>query len=461
MHFTTATGKAFCTRSAAGRRLSDSSNCIAEHFVRDSNGGCIAFVGNSRYGIYQGGSSFCSTLSNRYNREFFEAIFEEGHYILGKAFSDHKNESPVDDDHQKCIFDELNLLGDPGLLIWTENPSSLSVTHAETLPVGSFTDFVVEVSSSGSPVEQATVCLWKDGDLYEIEESDPNGVATFWFYPSTEGTMYVTVSKHNYIPYLDETEVVNGTGPYILTDDIAGQGQILFNPPGGSYAPDTVVTCTADPDDYWCFDHWEADLSGSTNPDTVVMTRNRVVRAVFEPDCNQNGTADGVDITNCSPGDPDCDDCNENGIPDSCDIANCLPGDPNCNDCNNNDRPDSCDLLPSEYVDAQDDCIAAETVCPNVTYYGSTSGATNDGSASCGDSNSTADVWYYYDTTGYGSATISLCDSSYNTVLSVHSGCPGTSSNELGCNDDWCGSQSRLSVSVQSQWHILDQNFGK
>ena len=30
----------------------DVTNCIAEHFVRNSNGGGIAFIGNSRYGWY-------------------------------------------------------------------------------------------------------------------------------------------------------------------------------------------------------------------------------------------------------------------------------------------------------------------------------------------------------------------------------------------------------------------------
>ena len=114
-----------------------------------------------------------------------------------------------------------------------------------------------------------------------------------------------------------------------------------------------------------------------------------------------------------------------NRIPDECDIANCPPGDPSCADCNSNGIPDGCDINNPIYVEAADNSADAELACPNFTYYGSTSGATVDGSAACGDSNSTPDVWYYYESIGYGSLTISLCNSAYDTVLSVHNGWPG------------------------------------
>lgn len=39
----------------------------------------------------------------------------------------------------------------------------------------------------------------------------------------------------------------------------------------------------------------------------------------FAPDCNNNGIDDGVDIANCSTGDPACADCNANGVLDACD----------------------------------------------------------------------------------------------------------------------------------------------
>ncbi len=106
---------------------------------------------------------------------------------------------------------------------------------------------------------------------------------------------------------------------------------------------------------------------------------------------------------------------------------------------------------------ANDDCGNAIIACPGNTYTGSTASATNDGSASCGSSTTSPDVWFKYTPVSSGSAHLETCDSNYDTVLSVHTGCPGTSGNQIGCADDtgWfgdCGwlptSQSSLTVSV-------------
>lgn len=98
-----------------------------------------------------------------------------------------------------------------------------------------------------------------------------------------------------------------------------------------------------------------------------------------------------------------------------------------------------------------DDCGEAFEACPGNAYTGSTSPATNDGSASCGTSTSSPDVWFKYVPASNGTATFSLCDgTAYDSVLSVHSGCPGTSANQLGCDDDYCGGggPSQVTISV-------------
>ena len=88
---------------------------------------------------------------------------------------------------------------------------------------------------------------------------------------------------------------------------------------------------------------------------------------------------------------------------------------------------------------AHDACSSAFVVEPG-TYSGNTGSASNDGSASCGDSNSSADLWYSYTPAENGTLTASLCSgTSYDSVLSIHTGCPGTSSNESACDDDGCG----------------------
>lgn len=87
---------------------------------------------------------------------------------------------------------------------------------------------------------------------------------------------------------------------------------------------------------------------------------------------------------------------------------------------------------------SNDTCSNAVTMVNGGTYSGSTASATRDGSASCGSSSTTRDVWYKYTAGGSGTLRIDSCGSSYDTVLSLHSACVGTSSNQLTCNDD-CG----------------------
>ncbi len=103
---------------------------------------------------------------------------------------------------------------------------------------------------------------------------------------------------------------------------------------------------------------------------------------------------------------------------------------------------------------AGDNCTAPITIGAGA-HGGTLIGATNDGTASCGSSDSSADVWYSYTATCDGTVLVNTCgthdlggvDTGTDTVLSVHSGCPGSPGNELACNDDWVGSSTPTACS--------------
>jgi hypothetical protein len=182
---------------------------IAEHFVRNSNGGGIAFMGNSRYGWYMPGS--VNTYSLGYDIHFFKSLFQGNLYNLGAAFANHKDSGYLDspgDEYYQYIYTELTLLGDPELPIWTANPLSYTVSHPGQIPVGT-SPFTVHVASNGTPVDQATVCLWKGTEVYMTGATDSTGAATFDVSPSSPGTLSVTVTKHNYLPYEGSVVVMN------------------------------------------------------------------------------------------------------------------------------------------------------------------------------------------------------------------------------------------------------------
>ncbi|MFH1012994.1 MAG: C25 family cysteine peptidase, partial [Thermoplasmatota archaeon] len=192
----------------------DVSNCIAEHFVRNSNGGGIAFIGNSRYGWYEWATY--DTLSMGYDIHFFQSLFQENLYHLGAAFSDHKNdgyqEYPGDEWYKYC-FTELTLLGDPELPVWTENPSTFVVSHPQTIPLASFSFTVHVETTSGNNVQNAYVCLRKGDEIYERGFTNSAGDATFTITPETGGSMDVTVTKQNYIPSESSAQVIEDNIP--------------------------------------------------------------------------------------------------------------------------------------------------------------------------------------------------------------------------------------------------------
>lgn len=82
---------------------------------------------------------------------------------------------------------------------------------------------------------------------------------------------------------------------------------------------------------------------------------------------------------------------------------------------------------------AQSDfCVSAPIVDPG-TYSGTTEGATNDGTASCGASDFSADVWYKFVAPSAGLLRVETCGSGTDTVLSIQEVCGGPS---IVCNDN-------------------------
>ncbi|MBI4560338.1 MAG: hypothetical protein HY706_22350, partial [Candidatus Hydrogenedentes bacterium] len=66
-----------------------------------------------------------------------------------------------------------------------------------------------------------------------------------------------------------------------LTTSVEGSGSITVDNPNQPYADGTQLNLTAQADSGWRFDHWEIDLTGSTNPAPLTMDSNKTVKAVF------------------------------------------------------------------------------------------------------------------------------------------------------------------------------------
>jgi hypothetical protein len=183
--------------------------CFGRSFVESPEGGGF-FVGNSRYGWYWPGNPGYGA-GELFDREFFKSMFVRGHEHLGVIHADAKAQRvpySMSNGTNRWTQFTSNLLGDPETPVWLDTPLSLAASHAESIDAA-LQSFGVYVTNAGSPLSGARVCLWKTGDLYEVQVTAGEGLATFTISPSDSGEMMVTVTKNGYLPYVGSSYVRN------------------------------------------------------------------------------------------------------------------------------------------------------------------------------------------------------------------------------------------------------------
>jgi len=84
----------------------------------------------------------------------------------------------------------------------------------------------------------------------------------------------------------------------------------------------------------------------------------------------------------------------------------------------------------------------------NGTFNGTTGFANADGASTCSGAEE-PDVYYLYTAPATQAVSVSTCaNSTFDTAVSIHSGCPATTKNQIACNDDACGTRSELTFAA-------------
>ena len=83
--------------------------CFSEALLRNPNGGCLVYMGNSR--LNWGG------IAQDLNEEFLRLIAEEGLSNIGEIFYEHKLIARMDNPWERWTFYVMNLQGDPALYV--------------------------------------------------------------------------------------------------------------------------------------------------------------------------------------------------------------------------------------------------------------------------------------------------------------------------------------------------------
>lgn len=155
--------------------------------------GAVGFFGTTFIG------SYISQQRGIVTRGFFRALYQDSIVTMGGAA---KRAKFILDSilPNQTRYVEWNLLGDPELNIWTKLPKELTVTHDSVIFLQP-TNFQVLVKSNTVPVGHALVCVMMDTTVYYYGYTNSSGLITFSFTPQHIGSLQVTVTGHNYIPY--------------------------------------------------------------------------------------------------------------------------------------------------------------------------------------------------------------------------------------------------------------------
>jgi len=171
---------------------------ISEALLNAPNGGAVAYIGDSRTTFVEGYPDPLGSYIAKQDFKFFRSLYINNLHNLGVLVAVTQN---PDSFHtfQTC---NMNLLGDPEMMVWDSIPQSLNVAHPDTfwLPESILTVVVRELA----PGETAVVCVQKGTEAYAVGTVGyPDTSISFIYKPYTPGYINITVSCHNYFVYED------------------------------------------------------------------------------------------------------------------------------------------------------------------------------------------------------------------------------------------------------------------
>ena len=194
-------------------------DCIAEHFMNNPNGGCVAFIGNSRYGWGSPGNPGFG-YSDKMQYEFAKRVFVDEDVHIGLAHALAKAQyvpfAAGENVYRYCEY-QLNLLGDPEMPLWTDETLALNIVAPEDV-MGTDGGLRVTVSDAVGACEGAMVCVTNGGDVYMRAVSDMSGSAEFTLNTASPESLLVTVTDYNHIPLQMKVNVVTDGVHLACTD---------------------------------------------------------------------------------------------------------------------------------------------------------------------------------------------------------------------------------------------------
>ena len=214
-------------------------NSLGEAFIKKDRGGAIGYIGGMRLSYYYENDSYSTCdlceLNRGMTRLFFQEFFLNNHTKQGEALNEMRisylnsvwlknnpewgnsyNIHEIEWERKNVLT--YNLLGDPEVDIFTQNPKKFGNQTFGLIPwfnEGSTFEQVIR-DEHDNPVPNAKINLIGDDGAYETYFTDQNGLVRIQLPFGVQDYDY-TITKHNMIPTMGMLHIVNDTEAPIFT----------------------------------------------------------------------------------------------------------------------------------------------------------------------------------------------------------------------------------------------------
>ena len=191
------------------------SDCIAEKMIGIDNF-AVAFVGNSRYGWFNQGTT--DGPSQHLHREFMDALYHDSLYHIGMAHLKSKSETApfveitgeFEPGATRWCFYDNNVLGDPMMALWTEEPYQVEAAILTMIPIGP-DQSCVQLNGPQGICKNFTCSIYRNDTLFGTANTDAYRYMPLLYLRKslTEGPVSLVVSGYNILPQYFEIQVSN------------------------------------------------------------------------------------------------------------------------------------------------------------------------------------------------------------------------------------------------------------
>jgi hypothetical protein len=191
------------------------SDCITEKYTALQNA-AVSMISHSRYGWGMQGST--DGASQYLHRQYIDAIFGEEIHDLGFTLVDSKidnipyiQNTPV----MYWVTYETNLIGDPGLSVWSDTPQQIIAQLPPVWTLG-ITNYQIQTNAPN-----ASFRIKNDQGIIAETNADPTGLINLNLLQTlTPGEYDIYINAPNFFSYQNQITVIATQMPYVIPQNV-------------------------------------------------------------------------------------------------------------------------------------------------------------------------------------------------------------------------------------------------